>query len=212
MGHVAPSLADRAAGAVLGAFIGDALGLGPHWYYDLEELRREFGPWIDGYTAPRPGRYHEGCPPGRSRRPASLRKSCSTASWSARATTKRPSRPPRSRPVPASRRHSDPRPGWLYEPIDPRGLAQAGRGRQTLGPDRRTCRHHRSRGARLHPRRAPRDRSLPSGGHQPRQHAADAERHDRGGAHHGLCQRAGGFGPGRAARFRDQRAAVPARP
>lgn len=64
MGHIAPSLADRAAGAALGAFIGDALGLGPHWYYDLEELRREFGPWIDGYTAPRPGRYHEGLPAG----------------------------------------------------------------------------------------------------------------------------------------------------
>jgi ADP-ribosylglycohydrolase len=24
---------DRAAGAIMGAFIGDAMGLGPHWYY-----------------------------------------------------------------------------------------------------------------------------------------------------------------------------------
>jgi len=57
-------LADRAAGAVMGAFIGDALGLGPHWYYDLEELRADFGPWIDGYTDPKAGRYHSGMKAG----------------------------------------------------------------------------------------------------------------------------------------------------
>ena len=51
---------DRACGALMGAFIGDALGLGCHWYYDIGELRREFGPWITDYTTPRPGRYHEG--------------------------------------------------------------------------------------------------------------------------------------------------------
>jgi ADP-ribosylglycohydrolase len=51
---------DRAAGAIMGAFIGDALGLGPHWYYNLGELRREYGDWIDDYTAPKPGRYHAG--------------------------------------------------------------------------------------------------------------------------------------------------------
>lgn len=57
--------ADRAAGCIVGAFIGDALGLGPHWYYDLDELRRDFGPWIDGYTAPRPGaKYHAGMKAG----------------------------------------------------------------------------------------------------------------------------------------------------
>ena len=28
------TLQDRAAGALMGAFIGDALGLGPHWYYE----------------------------------------------------------------------------------------------------------------------------------------------------------------------------------
>lgn len=51
---------DRAVGAIMGAFIGDALALGPHWYYDLDELRRDYGDWITGYTDPRPGRYHDG--------------------------------------------------------------------------------------------------------------------------------------------------------
>ncbi|HEY3325889.1 MAG TPA: ADP-ribosylglycohydrolase family protein [Novimethylophilus sp.] len=55
---------DRAAGAIIGALIGDALGLGCHWYYDLDELRRDHGPWIDGYTTPRPGRYHAGMQAG----------------------------------------------------------------------------------------------------------------------------------------------------
>ncbi len=56
--------ADRAAGCILGALIGDALGVGPHWYYDLDEMRREFGPWIDGYTTPKPGHYHAGMQAG----------------------------------------------------------------------------------------------------------------------------------------------------
>jgi ADP-ribosylglycohydrolase len=55
---------DRAAGAVMGALIGDALGVGPHWYYDLGEMRREFGDWITGYTSPKPHRYHAGLKAG----------------------------------------------------------------------------------------------------------------------------------------------------
>merc|ERR1711991_1176558 len=51
-------------GAIVGAFIGDALALGPHWYYDLDEQRREYGEWVDTYTAPRVGRYHEGLKAG----------------------------------------------------------------------------------------------------------------------------------------------------
>ncbi|MDR3640639.1 MAG: ADP-ribosylglycohydrolase family protein [Humidesulfovibrio sp.] len=59
-----PSLTERVAGAAAGALIGDALGLGSHWYYDLEALRRDHGPWITGYTEPRPDRYHAGMKAG----------------------------------------------------------------------------------------------------------------------------------------------------
>lgn len=55
---------NRAAGAIMGAFIGDALGLGPHWYYDLAELHRDYGQWITDYTDPKPGRYHAGLTAG----------------------------------------------------------------------------------------------------------------------------------------------------
>ena len=58
------SIEDRATGAIMGALIGDAMGLGPHWYYDLDELRRDYGAWISDYTEPRPGRYHSGLKPG----------------------------------------------------------------------------------------------------------------------------------------------------
>lgn len=51
---------DRASGAIMGAFIGDALSLGPHWYYNLDDLRCDYGKWINTYTDPKPGRYHAG--------------------------------------------------------------------------------------------------------------------------------------------------------
>lgn len=57
---------DRICGAIMGAFVGDALALGPHWYYDLDALRRDYGPWVRDYTAPREGRYHAGLPAGAS--------------------------------------------------------------------------------------------------------------------------------------------------
>lgn len=53
-------LTDRCVGALMGAFIGDALALGPHWYYDLSEQHKDFGTWITDYTTPKKGRYHEG--------------------------------------------------------------------------------------------------------------------------------------------------------
>ena len=58
------TIEDRAAGALMGALVGDALGLGPHWYYDLAEMRRDYGDWITGYTDPKPGRYHGGLKAG----------------------------------------------------------------------------------------------------------------------------------------------------
>jgi ADP-ribosyl-[dinitrogen reductase] hydrolase len=48
------SLRDRAKGAVMGAIIGDALGLGPHWYYDLNQLKSEYCPWINTYAPVKP--------------------------------------------------------------------------------------------------------------------------------------------------------------
>ncbi|QGY41384.1 ADP-ribosylglycohydrolase family protein [Pseudodesulfovibrio cashew] len=55
---------DRAMGAIVGLYVGDALGLGPHWYYDLVQLRADFGEWISDYAPPKPGRYHDGCQAG----------------------------------------------------------------------------------------------------------------------------------------------------
>ncbi|WP_207262306.1 ADP-ribosylglycohydrolase family protein [Desulfovibrio sp. Huiquan2017] len=52
---------ERALGAIVGMYVGDALGLGPHWYYDLDELRVDYGDWITDYRPPKPGRYHDGC-------------------------------------------------------------------------------------------------------------------------------------------------------
>jgi ADP-ribosyl-[dinitrogen reductase] hydrolase len=55
---------ERAVGAILGTFIGDALGVGPHWYYDLAHLKKDYGEWINDYTRPKAGRYHAGLAAG----------------------------------------------------------------------------------------------------------------------------------------------------
>ncbi len=68
------SLADRARGALLGAFIGEALAVGPHWYYDLSALRRDYGDWITDYTDPKPDRYHAGLKAGQLSQPGYILK------------------------------------------------------------------------------------------------------------------------------------------
>ncbi len=44
---------DRIMGAIMGVLIGDALGVGCHWYYDLAILEEDFGPWISNYVDPK---------------------------------------------------------------------------------------------------------------------------------------------------------------
>lgn len=47
---------DRIAGAIMGTLIGDALGLGCHWYYNLENFRADCGNWVADYLDPNPAR------------------------------------------------------------------------------------------------------------------------------------------------------------
>jgi ADP-ribosyl-[dinitrogen reductase] hydrolase len=56
MGVTAERTHDAAVGAIMGMFIGDALGLGCHWYYDLMSLEADYGPWITGYVTSKPDR------------------------------------------------------------------------------------------------------------------------------------------------------------
>lgn len=46
MSH-SPPLEDRISGAFFGMFIGDALAMPVHWYYDTDALRRDYGEVID---------------------------------------------------------------------------------------------------------------------------------------------------------------------
>ncbi len=49
----------RINGMLLGAFLGDALALGPHWIYDVGKIRALFGD-LKGLTAPPVDSYHHG--------------------------------------------------------------------------------------------------------------------------------------------------------
>lgn len=44
---------ERIVGSVMGYFIGDALGLGCHWYYDFNDLWKEHGTWINDFVDPK---------------------------------------------------------------------------------------------------------------------------------------------------------------
>lgn len=67
-GSAVEELKDRIAGCILGVFIGDALGVGVHWQYDLQKLEADRG-FVTGYLDPLPGTYHSGTfdAPGRGK-------------------------------------------------------------------------------------------------------------------------------------------------
>jgi ADP-ribosylglycohydrolase len=59
-----PDVVDRAKGAIVGQFIGDAMALGSHWHYNLLERDRLYPGGITGFERPAPGHYHAGRDPG----------------------------------------------------------------------------------------------------------------------------------------------------
>jgi ADP-ribosylglycohydrolase len=54
---------DRVEGMIWGQFLGDAMCLGTHWIYNLEDLKT-FYPDLKGFEQPRAGHYHAGKKPG----------------------------------------------------------------------------------------------------------------------------------------------------
>ncbi len=60
------SRADRVKGAIVGALVGDALGVGPYWFHSKEEIEAHYGPWVEDYVAPVPGRKLSELEPGES--------------------------------------------------------------------------------------------------------------------------------------------------
>ena len=49
-----PSIAQRVKGSLIGFYVGDALAMPVHWYYDLNQLYRDFGRnGITKYEAPK---------------------------------------------------------------------------------------------------------------------------------------------------------------
>jgi ADP-ribosylglycohydrolase len=53
------TIRDRMAGMIWGQFVGDAVCLGTHWIYNLEDLK-SFYPVLKGFEKPRNGHYHDG--------------------------------------------------------------------------------------------------------------------------------------------------------
>lgn len=50
---------NRLNGMLKGAFLGDAIALGPHWIYDVAKIKEVFGE-ISGITPPQPDSFHKG--------------------------------------------------------------------------------------------------------------------------------------------------------
>jgi hypothetical protein len=126
--------------------------VGPHWYYDLDELHAAHGPWISDYTTPKPGRYHAGLKAGERRRrwlPELTMKSLAERGGYDEADFCQRM----DRDFPADRRHAHGRSRRLHQPVDARVVPPARAG-QALGRGRRLGRHHRGRRARAGDRRA----------------------------------------------------------
>lgn len=135
------SIQDRAAGAIMGAFIGDAMALGPHWYYDLDELHRDYGEWISDYTDPKPGRYHSGLKAGQLSQAGfiiklTLRSLVECGNYDEADFCRRMDEEllPLLDGTPVNG------PGGVYQSVDTRGLAAQSVAKAPLGTDRRTCR------------------------------------------------------------------------
>ena len=45
-------LTERKVGAFWGLFIGDSMAMPVHWYYNPDDIKRGYGGWLSGYTAP----------------------------------------------------------------------------------------------------------------------------------------------------------------
>ena len=56
MSSTGASREERAAGAIMGALVGDALGMGMQWYYNLSEKEEQCGEWVTEFLDPNPGR------------------------------------------------------------------------------------------------------------------------------------------------------------
>lgn len=64
----AAAIKDRIVGSILGVFIGDALGVGVHWQYDLDKLQADRG-FVTDYLDPLKDSFHSGTlhAPGRGK-------------------------------------------------------------------------------------------------------------------------------------------------
>ncbi|MGA7904240.1 MAG: ADP-ribosylglycohydrolase family protein [Terrimicrobiaceae bacterium] len=127
------AIRDRAAGTVMGALIGDALAVGPHWYYDLEELRRDYGNWITGYTDPKPNRYHAGLKAGQPSQAGIITAMLLRSIVDCRGYDEKDfCRRLDGEFFPQLDGKSDERTRRLHEPIDPGSLAPASQGEKVM--------------------------------------------------------------------------------